>query len=60
MKIPEQIKMISLCHAMLPQIEAQIQTKLTQCECVSLGLDVWTSRHQQAFLEVNAYYIDDN
>ena len=52
--------MISFCHAMLPQIEAQIQAKLTQCGHVSLGLDVWTNRHQQAFLEVNAYYIDDN
>ena len=60
MKISEQTKMISLCYAMLPQIEVQIQAKLTQCEYVSLGLDVWISRHQQAFLKVNAYYIDDN
>ena len=45
---------------MLSQIKAQIQTKLTQYGCVSLDFNVWTSRHQQAFLEINAYYIDDN
>lgn len=58
--IPGRTKMTSLCAQKIPFIVDHIERSFPRSQRISLALDVWTSVHQQAFLGVNAYYIDQN
>ena len=49
--------MISLLHSRIDEIEFNLTTELFTVFRFSLILNVWTSKHQQSFLEVTIYYI---
>ena len=49
--------MISLLHSRIDEIESNLTTEFSTVFRFSLILNVWTSKHQQSFLEVTIYYI---